>query len=621
MKYTKIIAATGLTLAMASCSDFSDYNTAPDDFGATSSKTLWQNLSENSNLSKFAEIVEKSGFKSNLDVPTYYTLFAPLNGTYNADSVLQILESGLTEDTARVLKEFVKQHIVQYNYPVNGAVEEKKLLSLNAKTHLFSQTHYGDASFTSNINLPASNGVMHITNGKENFYSNIYEYINRIEGCDLFRDYVMEYDEEYIDESNSILGSIVDGVQTYEYIEYAHRNTVINRILGAQLENEDSTYTMLMPNDQAWTNSYNRINGNFKYLPKLTYNDLSKASGAATEKAFPTSGKTDITIGTQEYAEFLGDSLTKRNILRNLAFSHGYPCNDVLLTGNGTVTDSVFTTSRNFLVSAKDVEDHTLETYRMSNGYVRTVDSIPYQPWQTFEPIISSTNVGRVLNCTGFSGLSALKEVFRKGGERDTLFKYVPEYFYDRLIGKNSGDSRYFGYVNTISSSNSAVPELDIKLGAGIANSGGVLSTTYHIYVLTIPNQILDNPEEGIVSKLKPYYLSFYLNYTDENNTQQQKQLFLSEDADPSWGPRSEVVSKVNHIITVPGYAQVIDLGEFTFPVSYYGLEAYPSLMMCHTQKFNTATKRNSYEHELRIAGVYLVPVEANDYFIKKSAE
>ena len=115
MKYTKIIAATGLTLAMASCTDFSDYNTAPDDFGATGSKTLWQNLSENSNLSKFAEIVEKSGFKSNLDVPTYYTLFAPLNGTYNADSVLQILESGLTEDTARVLKEFVKQHIVQYN--------------------------------------------------------------------------------------------------------------------------------------------------------------------------------------------------------------------------------------------------------------------------------------------------------------------------------------------------------------------------------------------------------------------------------------------------------------------------------------------------------------------------
>ena len=618
MKYNNkigmMIVAGGM-LAATSCSDFSDYNTAPDDFGMTGSKTLWQNISENNNLSKFAEIIEKVGFKSNLDAPTFYTLFAPQDGTYNADSVLQILESGLPEDTAIVLKEFVKQHIVEFNHPINGSVEETKLLSLNAKSHEFSQEHYGDGTFTSSINIPASNGVMHIMNGKEGFYTNIYEYLDKVEGCNLFRDYVKQYDEQYIDESNSILGPIVNGKQTYEYIEYKHRNAVINDILYAQLENEDSSYTVLFPNDEAWQKSFDRIKGDFNYLEKISYNDLSLSSlssAGASMKA--TDGKQDMTIGSASYVDFLADSLTQMMMVRNLAFSHGYPINDVLLNGDGTEIDSVFSTRRNKLVSAKDIEDHTLETYRMSNGFVRVTDSIPFQPWQTFEPGLASMNVGRVYPTTASTvDLYGTKEVFKRGGERDTLFKYVPDYFYDRILGEKSGDSKYFSFVNT-SCGQSVAPELDFKLR-------NVLSTTYHIYVVTMPNQILDDPEEGIISKLKPYYLSFYLNYTDATNTLKHEQLFLSENADPAWGPKEVTESKVRHIVTEPGYAQVIDLGEFTFPVSYYGLDAYPSLMMCHTQKFNTSSKREKYEHELRVEAVYMIPVEANDYFMKKSAK
>ncbi len=624
MKYNNkigmMIVAGGM-LAATSCSDFSDYNTAPDDFGMTGGKTLWQNISEINNLSKFAEIVEKVGFKSNLDAPTFYTLFAPQDGTYNADSVLQILESGLPEDTAIVLKEFVKQHVVQFNHPLNAALEESTLLSLNAKTHAFSPLHYGDATFTNNVNIPASNGVIHITNGNEGFYTNIYEYLDKIEGCDLFRDYVKKYDEQYIDESNSVMGPIVNGVQSYEYIEYAHRNSVINGILRAQLENEDSLYTMLFPNDKAWTNSYNRIHKDYKYLKKMSYTDLTATTVAGASMKV-TDGKADITV-TSDPA-YLTDSLTKKMMISDLAFSHGYPCNDVLLSGGGTKVDSVFSTTRDFLVSAKDIEDHTLEKYRMSNGFVRLTDSIPFQPWQTFEPIITTTRRVRVLNGAGGT-FSIAKEKFKKGGERDTLFKYVPDYFYDRILGEKSGDSKYFTFTTTQSTTQSSIPELDFAIAReqGDKYISNVLSTTYHIYVLTIPNQILDNVEEGIITKQKPYYLSFYLNYTDSTESGdpviKHQQLFLSENADPSWGPKEVTESKVRHIVTEPGYAQVIDLGEFTFPVSYYGTEACPSLMMCHTQKFNTSTKRNSYEHELRVAGVYLVPVEANDYFITKS--
>ena len=85
MKYmnkTGIVAMTGLMLGVASCSDFSDYNTAPEDVGNSSYKTLWQNISENPELSDFAKVIKATGFESNLDAPRFFTVFAPINETF-----------------------------------------------------------------------------------------------------------------------------------------------------------------------------------------------------------------------------------------------------------------------------------------------------------------------------------------------------------------------------------------------------------------------------------------------------------------------------------------------------------------------------------------------------------
>ena len=608
MKYINklgIVAMSGFVLGVASCTDFADYNTSPDNIGGTSDKTLWENIESNADLSQFASIIEKSGFSETLNSPRFYTVFAPKNGSFNADSVLEL-------DKEVILKEFVKQHIVEYNHPVNSAIDEaenKTLLSLNTKSHSFTTAGYGDAGFTSNINVPASNGVMHIVNHNEGFYNSIYEYLDKIEGCDMFRNYIKQYDEEYIDEANSILGPTINGEQTYEYVEYAHRNNVINRLMNAKIENEDSSYTVLFPNDEAWTKSYDRISKDLKFIPKLSYMDFSQNNTTAGASIKATDAKTDLTISAPEY---LTDSLTKANMVCNLAFSHGYSINDVLLNGGGTKADSVFSRNRLRLVSAKDVEDHTLEKYRMSNGYVRVVDSIPFQPWQTFEPIHFSRNVGRVLpaNTCQLYYLN-VKDLMTT---RDTLFKYVPQFIYDRIMtdGKSLSDDDNFYYVSHVGLSNSAVPELDFIVH-------NLRSTTYHIYVVTAPDQLLDDGVTRITTNMKKYYLNFYLNYTDADNVQKKVELKLNPNADPTWGPQSVTekigTKNVTSIVTEPGYVNVIDLGEFTFPVSYLGLDAYPNLMMCHTQTFNNATKRKKYEQYMRVAGVFFFPVEADTYY------
>ena len=625
MKYmnkTGIVAMTGLMLGVASCSDFSDYNTAPEDVGNSSYKTLWQNISENPELSDFAKVIKATGFESNLDAPRFFTVFAPINETFNVDSVLQITKTvtdpvtgGEKEvfDTATVVKEFIKNHIVEFNHPINEALKNSTLMSLNTKTHTFSAAGYGDAKFSSLLNLPSNNGVMHMVKGNEGFYTNIYEYLDRVDGCDMFRDYVQQYDIEYIDESNSILGPVIHGEQTYEYIEYAHRNEVVNRLINAGLENEDSSYTVLFPNDEAWQKSYDRISQHYKYLATTSYMDLESLHGKNTtqgsSKNFKaTEGKTDVKIGEPE---FLTDSLTKSSMMRNLAFSHNNPRNEVLQNGNGTDKDTLYSTNKNYVVSAGSLEDHTQETYKMSNGFVRVVDSIPFQPWDTFEPVIVSRNVGRYLNARTSSDFYTQYQRDQLLEKRDTLFKYVPKFLYERMLGSYVKNDKYFQFISAEVENPAKQPELDFML------NNDVLSTKYHIYVVTVPDEVLTAVEGVEQPAPKPYYISFYLSYTTADNTQKKVQLRLNPDADPSWGP-VELNDSKHSIVTIPGYVNVIDLGEFEFPISYYRQKAYPSLMMCHTKTFATPSARNTYHQNLRVAGVYLFPVEADTYFKNK---
>ena len=47
-------------------------------------------------------------------------------------------------------------------------------------------------------------------------------------------------------------------------------------------------------------------------------------------------------------------------------------------------------------------------------------------------------------------------------------------------------------------------------------------------------------------------------------------------------------------------------------PVSYLGIDAYPTLMMCHTKTYSTSSNRNKYEQNMRVARVVMVPEEVD---------
>ena len=129
MKRNKYIfaALAGAALMAASCTDFDDYNEAyVGDEGNNSGLTLWQNISGNEQLSDFAKLLERTGYSEKLKASQFYTVWAPLNGTYNYDEIA-------AHDSTWIMQRFLNSHIANFNYQVTGNVE-RSVHTLNEKS-------------------------------------------------------------------------------------------------------------------------------------------------------------------------------------------------------------------------------------------------------------------------------------------------------------------------------------------------------------------------------------------------------------------------------------------------------------------------------------------------------
>ena len=582
--------------AVTSCTDYDDYNTVPEDALPGANKTLWENISSDQQLTKFAALARQCNFSEALNSPRFYTVWAPVDDAISEAEYQRLLAS----DSATIVKQFIQQHVTEYNYPVSAALDSSTIITLNAKHHQFTQSSFDGFSYNA-VNVPSSNGVMHKLNGLSEFYYNLYENIDNFEGCDFIKDYIQRYDEYYLDVNASVIGPLVDGKQTYLDSVLKKRNNVIRSIMRADLEDEDSTYCMLVPNDKAWKDAYDKIYPCYNYIAKMDYMDLAKKTVVASSlKA--TDAKADKAAETTTTE--LQDSLTCRNIVSNLVFSNSNPGN-LPLFGKGTFaeTDTVYSTSGRYLTNLQEVVNHTTAVDEMSNGITRIVDSLSFYPWQTYLPVISTNRPEQTLKVTKLTNHNIPLDNL---AGRDSLFSKVPKMFHQWLFPTTS---HFFSYV-AVDSANidgtTGKPEFNFALR-------NVCSATYHIYVVTVPAQV----EEPLAS-VKPYYLRFYLSWTDASNKQQYTVLPEGAKSSIEISTADEEGSATLICLGDPGRVNVIDLGEFTFPASYYGLDAYPSLMMMHTKTYTSSANRSKYDQQMRVAGVYLVPKEYNDYWANK---
>ena len=610
MKVNKYIGFMTLaaTMLAVSCSDYDDYNTAPVDVQAGANNTLWENIASDPQLTKFAALASKSKFSEALNSPRFYTVWAPVDNAFSDAEYQRLMAS----DSTTILKQFMQQHITEYNYPVSAALDSATIVSLNLKHHPFTQQAFDGISYEA-VNKPSVNGLMHKIKGFSEFFNNLYENIDDLKGCNAIKEYIQKYDEYYLDVNASVIGPLVDGKQTYLESVLRKRNNVIRNIMRADLEDEDSTYCMLIPNDKAWADAYAKIHPCFNYIPKMDYMDLSKKTTVASSiKA--TDAKADKAAETNTTDQ---DSLTCRNIVSNLTFSGSYQRNQPLF-GNGRLTpnDSVFSTSGSYLQNVNTVLEHTIGISEMSNGMTRTIDSLTFNPWDTYLRPIVVTTPEHTLKVNRLTTHNVSLESL---AGRDSLFSKVPPMFNQWLFPSTSKFFTYCGVDSADVDGTTSKPEFCFALGSKKNDgsiSGLVCSGTYHIYVVTVPEQMF-NPNADV----KPYYLRFYLSWTDASNKQQLTVLpqgaKTTSEITTDEGESTATITYVGD----PGRVNVIDLGEFTFPASYYGLDAYPSLMMMHTKSYTSSANRKKYDQQMRVAGVFLIPKAYNDYWANSSNE
>lgn len=572
-----MIAAT--TLFAASCTDFDDYNEAYTNVSAEGTQTLWQNISSRSELSQFADLLTRAGYDTELQNSRFYTVWAPVNGTYNYDSLKAV-------DKTLLVERFVKNHVADYNYSVSPGIEEQRAYALNGKSFdlLMENGGYTFDGIKLNVtNVPSSNGILHTMNGYAPYLRNIYEYVfDRKEENGLLASYLEKYETEYLDETKSVAGPIDEfGRQTYSDSVMVTENLLTqvdprgiydgSFTLNACIDKEDSLYTMLFPTDKAYQDAEEWIKSYYNYPSKIEYYPLS------------TTGRGEKVTQSNIDFEALADSLTRWNIARSLVYSHGSWYNQWVPEVDGRSpwqNDTICTTTERKLSNGPEILSHTIgDPIKLSNGFLREVDTLAFKSWDAWcgERVLT-----RPYSSSSITEVNVTELEFNKeAGE------YISRYY--ELAPTSDKASFYY-------------------------DLGGVYSTAYNVYVIFVPAAIT---KAGIAEHDTVVCFNATINYVNENENNVSTN-FTYIDAGMDYERPTERSIKDDDLITNPvniGKIDTVFVGSIDFPYSYAGTGCSPYLQVALRYGIRSSLKPiTDYCKKLRVAGVILRPKEYDDY-------
>ena len=601
-----------LACFFSSCSDFSSYNSVVESSNPSADRTLWENISAKGELSDFAQILQTVGYDAVLNAPTTYTVWAPVNGTFNKDSIMALAQDAKTKK--KVIEQFVYDHLANYSHlesdPNDTVVYmlSKKLIRFSGKntnslTFDGKAINWGDDAF----NTPSSNGILYTLNGmvpfRPNAYENIFSDKSQYGIADShFNAYVKRYERIVLDKDASVKGEIVNGNQVYDDSVTVTTNSFVTSYshLNAELNNEDSLYTIIIPTDAAWQKAYDKIKSYYNYITPIKYQNLSSTSTdfagkkggtcptTSTGKATILSASAGVDANNaatlsaapsdaeiQDTKAYWTDSIAKRWIVRNSAFSeNNRKYNSKLVSGTAfTEEDTLFSTSENKLTGLQQLDKVTVLRQKLSNGHARVISEYPFRASETYAPVIKTRIPGRVVSTSGY------------GAETITLERR----FFDDKFCKLDDDEVNLKYVRaSLPEGSNYAPEMDFYLP-------DVLSTTYDIYAVVVPAIVDGSP--------LPYTLRFDLHYTDANN-QPQTGRFDGETLQTTIAK----ISKVKAFENDPAKVDTLYLGQFTFPICYYGTDAAPNIKVMSTLNSFSMSNKTKYDAQIRIANIILRP-------------
>ena len=626
-RYIGAIVLSTVLVAVPGCTDTWDDHYDSDGVVSGTTATLWDQIKDNPNYSRFADIARHAKYyKDNTHaVPTYTyedilnggqvnTVWVPDNSVLTEAEYqkwMQMLASDNIMDGYNVQQQFLGNHIALWRHNISDPrIDTVKMI--NGKNLIFDKGAKTLAGISlGDYNIATANGVMHNLQGIAPFHYNFYEHLKFSGKQTKLGDYVVAQDTTYFSQDASIEGlpdengnpTYVDSVyrtsnMLFETTHYINESggeiwQMAKKGFGARINNEDSVFVMLMPTDAAWDAAYAQLEDAYTYA--TIYDDKSKGD-LGTSTALPQNGVLD--------ADSLKKMSFEMDLVAPLVFNiHKQPKRngtemwtlDMFKETKGEDADYLLNTFGDTLRAIGDWKPSDLfegEAIEMSNGIAYEVNSLNF-PSKYFTPDVEVEveNSGLFYNMNG----NGSKFKVGSGSGRAT---FSNESFKDitSVYGEVSNNNFYYFEASAATSG----PKVEFKLygnspSAYVPNAQ-VMKGKYDIQIVLVPywyilllgesevpdlfyNQSMDEETGEIKKELNTMLIEqLAAMYKCKIRTQVSYNNNAKKDKTSSW-----VTSEYNGLkvdtITV---AQ-----DFEFPYSYKNMRyTYPTLIFeCSTSK------------------------------------
>ena len=262
------MVSCGMAAGLTACSDWNDHYEDTANGGAAGG-TLWEQLQANPQLSDFCDVLEQTkvyrmhkktsvSYKGILSSGQSFTVVAPLNGTFNKDSLLRMVQTAIGDSA--VEKGFIKNHITRSL--VSSTPMSTKMLMLNQK-HLLMENGHVDNVSIKDPNIRAGNGIFHILERGLLYKHNLYEMFCDNPSLSVIGDNLRRFNEDVFDPDASVSNGVIDGVPIYVDSVVYERNRLLDAI--GYLNDEDSTYLVVAPTTEGWNEAYDEASSYYQY--------------------------------------------------------------------------------------------------------------------------------------------------------------------------------------------------------------------------------------------------------------------------------------------------------------------------------------------------------------------
>lgn len=270
------LVCCGVAAALTACTDWDDHYEAT---GAAEggNLTLWQQLKSQSQLSDFCQVLEQTkvfrmhkktsvSYADLLDAGQSFTVIAPVNGTFNKDSLLQLVETA--QGDSMVEKSFVLNHMSRSLTSVTPSSSVIRML--NSK-RVAVEGGRAEGVSLSQPNVHAKNGILHVAERPLPFMPNIYQALcDRTELAPIGAK-LRDYETDYFDADASVSSGIVEGVPIYVDSVVTAYNKMLAYI--DYIDSEDSLFWVVAPKKEGWERAYNEMTNYFVYDEKTLKRD------------------------------------------------------------------------------------------------------------------------------------------------------------------------------------------------------------------------------------------------------------------------------------------------------------------------------------------------------------